>query len=119
MLALEIHINGKKHCTAGHTGPGAVTALLCCVSRLREQDGLPEEQITLHISGLDSHRREHVSWLDRSDLAVGDEVVLRVIEASSCDAPLADSRRAHDEQRHKDYVLRMAKQFGWKVETTS
>jgi len=118
MLALEIHINGKKYCTAGHTGAGVVTALLGCVTRLHEQTGLPKEQITLHVSGLDSQSHEHVSWLDRDDLAAGDELVLRIIETSNPDAPLAGSQRRHDEQRHKDYVLRMAKQFGWKVETS-
>lgn len=118
MIALEIHVNGKKQCTAGFADGGVATAIVSCVLRLDEKRDLPKEQANLHVSGLDSQRHEHVAWLQEDALAVGDEVVLRVVDAQSVDAPLDGTRRPRDEQRHKDYVLKLAKQFGWKVDTT-
>ena len=117
MLAIEIYVNGKKYCTAGHSDAGVVTALIGFVTRLHE-NGLPKQQITLNVFGLDSQTREHMSWVDNDDLALDDEIILKVVTTSRPDAPLAGSKRRRDEQRQKDYVLRMAKQFGWKVDTS-
>jgi hypothetical protein len=116
MLALEVHINGTKQCTAGFAGGGVVSALLSCAFRLHDRPELPKEHGFLNVTGLDSERNEHYAWLEDHELKEGDEVRLRIINAPVVDAPLAESRRPRDEQRRKASVLRMAKEFGWKVE---
>jgi hypothetical protein len=119
MLALEIYINGQKKVTAGFADGGVVTAIVSCVVRGGEDHGLPNKEANLHVGGLDSERRELVDWLPKSGLAVGDQVLLRIVDASNVDVPVEGRRRLDDEQRHKDYILKMAEKFGWKVDTLS
>ena len=109
MLALEVHINGQKRYTAGFLSDGVVTAILSCVSRRHEAK--------LRVGGLDSEHHEFVEWPQPSDLGVGDEVLLRVVDVPNIDSPVESSRKPQDERRHKDYLLQMAKQFGWKIDT--
>jgi bifunctional ADP-heptose synthase (sugar kinase/adenylyltransferase) len=118
MLAFEIHINGKRRCLAGIANDGAMSAVLSWVGRGRAERGLPKEDVSLQVGGLDSLRREHMDWLQQS-LAAGDEVMVRVVDVRNVDAPLKGSRRpVGDTKRHqKAYVRRMARQFGWKIQT--
>jgi hypothetical protein len=57
--------------------------------------------------GLDSKRGEHVDWLD-CDLAVGDEIVLRVVDVVKPGAPKKGSRRpvGDTRRRQKAHVRR-------------
>jgi hypothetical protein len=117
MLALEIHINGQKKLTAGMADGGVVTALLGCTFRPDSERNLPREETLLHVSGLDSKHHEHAEWL-KSGLTVGDEVLLKVVDAAAADPPTESTRRPQSEQAAKEHVLHMAEQFGWKVDTS-
>ena len=118
MLALEVHVNGKRRCVAGIADDGAISAILSWVGRGRPERGLPKEEVHLHVGGLDSLKREHMDWLQQ-DLTAGDEVLVRVVDVRKVDAPLKGSRRPVDDskRRQKAYVRRMAKQFGWQIQT--
>jgi len=118
MTAIEVHVNGKKQCIAGIARDGVVSAHLSWVGRGDDHPGLPREDVSLHVGGLDSKRDEHVNWIDR-DMAVGDEIVLRIVDVRKPDAPRKKSRTpARDIRRfQKAQVRRMAKQFGWKIQT--
>ena len=118
MTAIEIHVNGKKQCVAGIACDGVVSAILSWIGRGDEHPKLPREDISLRVSGLDSKRDEHMDWITR-DMKVGDEIVLRVVDVQKSDAPKKKSRTPASEtrRRQKAYVRRMAKQFGWKIQT--
>ena len=65
MLALEVHINGKRRCLAGIADDGVVSAILSWVGRGRPERGLPREDVSIRVGGLDSERREHMDWLQQ------------------------------------------------------
>lgn len=118
MLALEVHLNGKRRCLAGIAEDGVVSAIISWVGRGRPERGLPKEDVSLRVGGLDSVHREHMDWL-QEDLAAGDDVRIRVVDVVKADRPIKGSRRpvGNTSRRQKSYVRRMAKQFGWKIVT--
>src|SRR5262245_31648993 len=99
MLCFEVYRNGQKLCTAGIGDFGILTALLTWVSHHPEKlarwtaDGVPQTEateLTFKVGGLhgtgDSGSGEHSEWVE-SDLIVGDEVRIRIVEAPSADPP--------------------------------
>lgn len=79
MLAFEIHLNGKRVCTAGIGEPGVMSAILNWVSsEPRKGARKPDEFASIRVGGLVSSTEEHVTWAHR-DLRRGDEVVIRVV----------------------------------------
>lgn len=118
MTAIEVHVNGKKQCVAGIARDGVVSAILSWVARGDDLPKLPQEQISLCVGGLDSQRDEHMDWLTR-EIKIGDEIVLRVVDVQKPNAPKEKSRRSASNTRRqqKAYVRRMAKVFGWRIQT--
>ena len=119
MLAFEVYINGKKRCTAGIRGPCVLTAALCWV--LREPGSRRKrQQLTLGVGGLTVRSDEDLQWLQR-ELQRGDEVTIRIIEAAQVDKPRITRRLratpAQIKHRKQAFVRRMAKEFGWKIQT--
>ena len=119
MLALEVYVNGKRRCSAGIAGDGVVSAILSWIGRGRPERGLPKEDVSLRVGGLDSARREHIDWLEQ-DLVAGDDVRIRIVDVPKVDRPIKGSRRpvGNTTRRQKAHVRRMAKQFGWKIVPT-
>ena len=119
MIAFEVYLNGKKISTTGVGSLGVLSACLCWRGPQAYTKGGPPvaEFIRLDAGGLDGSG-EHLRWLDRK-VKRGDEVSIRVVEVASADKP-RERRRvnpAAELRRQKDYVRRMAKQFGWKIQT--
>lgn len=119
MLAFEIHINGKRKCTAGIRGPCVLTASLCWVLREPKSRGGKCKELNLGMSGLVSRSEEFVEWLQR-DLQPGDEVTIRIIETAKVDKPKKKCREratpAQIRRRKQALVTRLAKELGWKVQ---
>lgn len=95
MKCFEVTINGKQVCTAGIGDDGVLTSIVSFVMRRNASDKPGESQndnsenLDLRVGGLtnrESGATEHVEWLHQG-LAVGDEIVIRIIEASVCDEP--------------------------------
>lgn len=95
MKCFEVTINGKKRCTAGIGDDGVLTSIVSFVVRrnvsaeIGESQNDNSENLDLRVGGLtnsESGVTEHVDWLHQV-LAVGDEIVIRIIEASVCDEP--------------------------------
>jgi len=94
MLAFRISVNGSTPVTAGFSGPNVLSFIATSVVRdpdaqrsLPNGQALPDRELKLSLGGLDTAVRQHIDW--RSvDLAVGDKVLLEVLELSSVDPPV-------------------------------
>ncbi len=111
MIAFEVYLNGKKLCVAGIGNEGVMTAIVDWVGR---PEGASSE---LSVSGLISPAREHVKWVDRK-LRVGDQIRVKVVNKTSVDEPRKRYRRDPEKELEyqKQYLRRLAKQFGWKIQ---
>jgi hypothetical protein len=118
MIAFEVHLNGKKICTAGVGNVGVVTTSLAWRGPQPYQKGGPSiaEYLRLDVGGL-ANSGEHLRWLDRK-LKQGDVVSIKVVEVDSADKPRERQRPnpEADLRRQKQHVRRMAKEFGWKIQ---
>ena len=91
MIAFEVHLNGRKLCTAGVGDHGVLTTNLAWVCRKGEHTRTRkphsvEEEMTLDVGGLITPTEEHVRWQERT-VRVGDEVRIKVIEVAAVDRP--------------------------------
>lgn len=113
MKAFQVHLNGRKLCTAGFTEHDVVLdAIVDYVS------GNGRDELALTVGGLISPKQEYVRWVKRKKLRIGDEIRLRIVETQYADSPR--ERRTRDEvwsapnlRQQKQYVRQMAKKFGW------
>ncbi|MGH9496556.1 MAG: hypothetical protein ACRD3B_16255 [Candidatus Sulfotelmatobacter sp.] len=112
MRAFEVSLNGEKLCLAGIGDDGVLTAILSWVTGENAAD------MFLEVGGLLSLVDEHVSWLNQKPLRVDDEIQVRIVEVDAVDRPTRRRRRdpAKEHQAKKEYVRRMAKELGWKIE---
>ena len=83
MIALELYVNDKKVAT-GAVEHGVMSAIVNWV-RLRQDGGSWHSGVS--IAGLDDTTSEHLKWY-RKDLAVGDEVRIRIVETDQIDSPV-------------------------------
>ena len=118
MLAFEVHVNGEKKCVAGIGEPGVLTTTLTWVLGEPKGRRRGSEDMGLRVGGLVSRTDEFVDWF-RRDMRRGDEVVIRLVEVADADTPKRRRRESPAKRRRQQeaYIRRMAKQFGWKVQT--
>src|SRR5947209_8692538 len=99
MLCFEVHYNGKKLCTAGVGDFGVLMASISWVSHSPQKlarwtgQGMPHSdpvELRLEVGGLTSNETEtgeNLKWVD-STLSAGDEIRIRLIDASEPDPPM-------------------------------
>ena len=111
MRAFQVYINGEKLCSAGIGIHGVLTAIASWVV------GPGRAEMMLSVGGLIHPANEDVKWLDRN-LRVGDEIKIKISERVLVDRPKRRHRNdpAKERENQKQYVRRMAKQFGWKIQ---
>jgi len=115
MKAFQVHLNGRKLCTAGFSDHDVVlSAIVDYVS------GNGRDELALTVGGLISPKEEYVRWVKRKKLRIGDEIRLRIIETQSADSPQERRTRADvwtspKLRQQKQYVRQMAKKFGWTI----
>nr|CAP47772.1 putative integron gene cassette protein [uncultured bacterium] len=83
MLCFEVTINGKQHCLAGSEETVVLSLIL---NWLRRTD-----RVDLSVGALLEHddaTEQHVDWIEQHDLAVGDEITIRVIDSPEPDEPV-------------------------------
>lgn len=111
MRAFEVFVNGKRLSVAGVNDLSVLTVIIDYVGRDRDPSHL-------RVGGLLNPEQEYVDWVDRN-LAVGDEVRIKIVEVETVDAPT--KRRPRDPKKEvraqKHYVRTMAKKLGWKIQT--
>jgi hypothetical protein len=121
MRALEIHVNGKRLCTAGIGDDGALTAIVRSVLspvQINRRNRSPQikEDLGLDVGGFIPSTSEHVRW-KAPKLRTGDEVRIKIIETDRPDKPSRRERADPDLviKAEKKYVERTAKRLGWKL----
>jgi hypothetical protein len=92
MIAFEVTLNGQRLCTASAGETGVLTAAVTWV--MRTAPGVTEpSDLRLEVGGLAKHA--HLRWPAPRTLAVGDEVIVRILDAAHSDPP---SRTERDDQ---------------------
>ena len=81
MIAFEVFINGHRICLAGVGNDGVLNAIVNWVGRPNS-----DEEIYLHVGGLDCITDEHVRW-NVPSIGVGAEILVKVVEADSAEPP--------------------------------
>jgi hypothetical protein len=114
MPAFKLHINGKKLCIASLDDIGVLSAHVSYVCRKHTPEQKP---LSLHVSGLDSSTGEHLVWHEARPISVGDKLSIEVIETARGDKPTSRKKPdpVADLRARKQYVRKMAKEFGWKI----
>lgn len=110
MRAFEIQLNGKKLCVAG-LGEGTLLFSVACGENKHGRSG-----IGLGMTGI-SLEQSTVRWQQRS-LRMNDEVRIKIVEAAKVDNFKILQKAPRDPRRYeKAYVRRMAREFGWTIQT--
>lgn len=114
MKAFQVHLNGRKLCTAGFSEHDAVlSAIIDYVS------GQHRDELTLTVGGLISPKGEHVRWVRDRKLRIGDEVGVKIVETESADEPRERHTKANmptpSPRERKQCIREMAKKFGWTI----
>ncbi|HLM98496.1 MAG TPA: hypothetical protein VK335_04405 [Bryobacteraceae bacterium] len=110
MRAFEIHLNGKKLCVAGMEHGSLLFSIVC--SENKKDRGA----VGLGMTGLKLNQ-ETVRWRQRT-LQLNDEVGIRIVEADAVDKPKVLQPASRDTRKYeKAAVRRLAKEFGWTVQT--
>jgi hypothetical protein len=118
MVAFEVHLNGKKLCTAGVGELGVLST--CLAWQASQPEGQTSaavvEHLRLEVGGL-AESGEHFRWIDRK-VKRGDILTIKVVRAALVDNPRKRDRPnpAARLRSQKEYVRRMAKQLGWKIQ---
>jgi hypothetical protein len=111
MRAFNVSLNEKQLCVAGVGDRGVLSAIVSWVAGDRGED------LFLQVGGLANE--EHRDWVRQKPLQVGDEVRVTIVETGSSDKP--GRKRVIDPaetlKAKKNYVRRMAKELGWKIQT--
>jgi hypothetical protein len=80
MRGLEVQLNGKKLCTAGIDQAGVLNAMVDVVWRK------PKAEYAMHLRVGGMQGDQHLRWA-AAELAVGDEISVRIVEAPTIDTP--------------------------------
>jgi hypothetical protein len=112
MRAFKVSLNGKKLCLAGVGDRGVLTAIVDWVALDRE------EQLSLQVGGLANE--EHLKWTGPKRLRAGDEIRVKIVEAISVDRPVKKKSIDPKEtlRAKKRYVRMIAKELGWKIQSS-
>ncbi len=111
MRAFRINLNGKKLCVAG-LEEGMLLFGLACTENKHGRGG-----VALNMTGLRLLTMETVRWQSRS-LRLNDEVRIKIVETPKADKSEVMQKAPRDPRKYeKKWVRRMAKEFGWTIQT--
>jgi hypothetical protein len=114
MRAFEVSLNGETLCVAGIGTDGVLSGIVSWVA------GKNGNECFLHVGGLISQTQEHVDWISHRPLEIDDKMELVIRDKDSVDEP--GRRSPEDQERNlegkKNYVRRLAKELGWKIQET-
>jgi hypothetical protein len=111
VLGFEIWKNGRRLAVIGLEDSGAMSLMLTWVGKkpgasTRALTGAEIEGLDLRVGGIDASDplgEQSVEWIEDTALRLGDEIGIRLVEASGADAPIRqepmDARRTSDSGR--------------------
>jgi hypothetical protein len=104
MIGFEVTLNGHRLCTAGAGDQGVLSAIVSSVAKRKE--------LSLEIGGLVDDA--NLAWSTPETLAVGDVVIVRVVEVEHPDPPTTSKRddRALAETSERKYYELLKKKYG-------
>ena len=110
MKAFQVNKNGVALCTAGVNDDGVLNVIMNCVHS--KAGRRPEEDSHLTVGGLNG-QNEHVRWIEQSELHVGDEITVRLVETEHATDPVTRRKRdPEEEQKHEHaYYLKLKKKY--------
>jgi len=83
MKAFEITTNGKHRCVAGVGVSGVLDVIVAWAGRPEKKP----DDARLTVGGLKDGK--HLRWINQEALKVGDEIVIRVVDADTADEPIS------------------------------
>jgi hypothetical protein len=109
MLALLVHVNGRRICLAGVGKNGVLNAGITWTSGAKLRGGgRLRRRLKLDIGGLDTIRKEFLRW-HAPKVRVGDEITIHIVNADAVDAasernqpeakPVPKTSRRHQRSR--------------------
>jgi hypothetical protein len=113
MERFKVTLNDHQH-TIGVSDPGVLTIILSAVSR--EEEMPARHECRLELGGLDSSTGSHLDWATH-DLTVGDKIKIEILAGGESDKP-AEERKLDpqiEDERKKDYIRKLALEFGWTI----
>ena len=109
MVAYEVFLNDKRLCLAGIDGDGVLNAILSYGR------GGQVDYLRIPVGGLISATKEQLQWTC-PHLKIGDEVKVRIIDATSVDEPMSHHVAPEfDSESEKAHVRWWVKKLGWTV----
>ncbi len=98
MLAFEVSINGERACLAGVGEFGIVSTIVTWVRRIGDPpgpDGTPVAEPYIYVGGrtLDAS----VKWIPKQVFAVGDSILIRIVDVPEVDPPRTSIPFTEDE----------------------
>ena len=88
MKAMEISINGMKRCTTGVGDKGVLSTIVNWIGSPEHESG-ERSGFGIAAGGMtrdEKNRMEHFEWLN-TELELGDEIIIRLIETDEADIP--------------------------------
>jgi hypothetical protein len=82
--AFLVSVNKQRVALAGIGDNGSMSAVVQWIGGTGLEGVALRNQLRLILGGLDTATREHVRW-DVPEIAVGDEIVIKVVESDSID----------------------------------
>jgi hypothetical protein len=92
VIAFEVTLNGQRLCTASAGEAGVLSATVTWV--MRSAPGVAGlSDLRLEVGGL--AKDAHLHWPASRKLAVGDEVILKILDTAHSDPPSRTEREDH------------------------
>jgi hypothetical protein len=119
MIGFEVTINGTKLCTAGIGEPGDLQVNVIWVLRHSQEDftgtpGTADETLSITVHGKAYAGAEYIAW-PNTNLQVGDEVSIRVVEREGFDSPAG--RAVIDREKAETYQRELYERLKRKYES--
>ncbi len=103
MFALKVQINDSDAVTGGAIDLGVLNAILTCTGKLGPSSVPSRDDethdFTFRLGGLTSRAKgvvdEHLVWMERRELKVGDKVTVQIVETNDVD-PVRSGREAEE-----------------------